>query len=78
MPGSTHDARLADFSVARQATQMAQLRRFRAELIALQPTASATAHERVDYLLILLESRSRLVGPHRAARNATQPEYLRG
>ena len=48
----TYDTLLADFSPQTQAAQMAQLRRFRAELVALQPPAGATAHERVDYLLV--------------------------
>src|SRR5579872_6659199 len=46
------DTRLADFSPASQAAAMARLRAFRNELAALQPPADATAHERVDYLLI--------------------------
>ncbi|HEV3090821.1 MAG TPA: DUF885 domain-containing protein [Candidatus Cybelea sp.] len=48
----TFDARLSDFSPTTLATQMAQLRRFRNELAALVPPAGASAHERVDYLLI--------------------------
>ncbi len=48
----TYDTKLADFSASTQAAQMAQLRRYRNELAALEPPASATAHERVDYLLI--------------------------
>lgn len=48
----TYDARLADYSAQAQAAQFAQLRRYRNELAALQPPATATAHERVDYLLI--------------------------
>ncbi len=48
----TYDARLADYSAAVQAAQMARLRAFRNELAALQPAGGASAHERVDYLLI--------------------------
>jgi len=48
----TYDTLLADFSPQTQTAQMAQLRRFRAELAALQPPAGATAHERVDYLIV--------------------------
>jgi uncharacterized protein (DUF885 family) len=48
----TYDARLADFSAAAQAAQMTQLRRFRNELAALQPSSAASRHEIVDYLLI--------------------------
>ncbi len=47
-----YDTRLADFSASAQRAQMAQLRRYRNELAALQPPAGGTAHERVDYLLI--------------------------
>jgi uncharacterized protein (DUF885 family) len=47
-----YDAALADYSPATQRTQMAMLRRFRNELVALQPPRGASAHERVDYLLI--------------------------
>ncbi len=47
-----YDSRLADYSPATQAAQMAQLRRYRNELAAMQPAQSASAHERVDYLLI--------------------------
>jgi len=47
-----YDTRLADFSAATQAAEMAQLRRYRSELVALQPPPGAGTHERVDYLLI--------------------------
>ena len=47
-----YDTKLADFSPATQAAEMAQLRRYRSELVALQPPPGASAHERVDYLLI--------------------------
>ncbi len=47
-----YDGRLADFSPATDAAQMAQLRRFRNELAALEPPAAASPHERVDYLLV--------------------------
>ena len=47
-----YDGRLADYSPAEQATEMQRLRAFRDELTALQPPASATPHERVDYLLV--------------------------
>jgi uncharacterized protein (DUF885 family) len=47
-----YDTKLADFSPARQAAEMAQLRRYRSELVALQPPSGASPHERVDYLLI--------------------------
>jgi uncharacterized protein (DUF885 family) len=47
-----YDTRLADYSAATQSAQMAQLRRYRSELVALQPPPGASAHERVDYLLI--------------------------
>lgn len=48
----TYDARLADYSAATQAAQMARLRRFRNELAALTPPKDASRHEIVDYLLI--------------------------
>jgi uncharacterized protein (DUF885 family) len=48
----TYDDRLADYSPATQAAQMAQLRAYRNELAALEPPAGASAHARVDYLLI--------------------------
>jgi uncharacterized protein (DUF885 family) len=48
----TYDARLADFAPAVQVVEMVQLRRFRNELVALEPPFSASPHERVDYLLI--------------------------
>jgi uncharacterized protein (DUF885 family) len=47
-----YDAALADYSPAAQRAQMAALHRFRSELAALQPPSVASAHERVDYLLI--------------------------
>ncbi len=47
-----YDTRLADYSPATQATEMTRLRRYRSELVGLQPPPSASAHERVDYLLI--------------------------
>jgi uncharacterized protein (DUF885 family) len=47
-----YDTRLADYSRATQAAQMARLRQFRTELAALQPAPGASRHERVDYLLI--------------------------
>ena len=48
----TYDSLLEDYSPAAQAAEMAQLRKYRNELAALEPPAGATAHERVDYLLI--------------------------
>jgi uncharacterized protein (DUF885 family) len=48
----TYDARLADFSARTQAREMAQVRAYRKELTALQPAPGATAHERIDYLLV--------------------------
>ncbi|MGC1380503.1 MAG: DUF885 domain-containing protein [Candidatus Baltobacteraceae bacterium] len=48
----TYDSRLADYSAQTQAAQMAKLRAFRRQLIALTPPPGASAHERVDYLLI--------------------------
>jgi uncharacterized protein (DUF885 family) len=47
-----YDARLADFSMEAQAAAMARLRGYRNELAALEPPVGASAHERVDYLLI--------------------------
>ncbi len=47
-----YDTKLADFSPAALASQMARLRRYRNELAALLPPRSATRHERVNYLLI--------------------------
>jgi uncharacterized protein (DUF885 family) len=47
-----YDARLADYSPGAQTRQLAQLREYRKELVALEPPAGASAHERVDYLLI--------------------------
>ena len=46
------DNRLADFSPAAQAAQMAQLRAYRNALAALEPPPGASTHARVDYLLI--------------------------
>jgi uncharacterized protein (DUF885 family) len=46
-----YDTLLADYSTATQAAQMRQLRRFRNELAALQPSPGASRHEIVDYLL---------------------------
>ncbi len=48
----TYDDRLADYSPAAQGAQMRRLRVYRNELAALQPPAGASAHSRVDYLLI--------------------------
>jgi uncharacterized protein (DUF885 family) len=48
----TYDTRLADFSPQTQAAQMTQLRAYRNELAALQPAPDASAHDRVDYLLV--------------------------
>ncbi len=48
----TYDAKLAEFSPAEQAASLSHLREFRSELVALQPPAGATPHERVDYLLV--------------------------
>lgn len=48
----SYDGNLADFSAAAQRDDMARLRAFRDELAALVPTASATPHERADYLLV--------------------------
>lgn len=47
-----YDTKLADYSAATQSAQMAQLQRYRGELLALQPPPGASAHERVDYVLI--------------------------
>ncbi|MBV9263706.1 MAG: DUF885 domain-containing protein [Candidatus Eremiobacteraeota bacterium] len=47
-----YDTRLADYSARAQAAQMQQVRRYRNELATLQPSAGASAHDRVDYLLI--------------------------
>jgi uncharacterized protein (DUF885 family) len=47
-----YDGRLADFSPATQAAEMAKLRRYRDQLAGMQPPAGASPHERVDYLLI--------------------------
>jgi uncharacterized protein (DUF885 family) len=48
----TYDDRLADYSPATQAAQMARLRAYRNDLAALEPPAGASPHARVDYLLI--------------------------
>jgi uncharacterized protein (DUF885 family) len=48
----TYDERLSDFSASAQRAQMVRLRAFRNQLAALQPSAEASAHARVDYLLI--------------------------
>jgi uncharacterized protein (DUF885 family) len=48
----TYDDRLADYSPATQVAQMVRLRGYRNELAALQPGSNASAHARVDYLLI--------------------------
>jgi uncharacterized protein (DUF885 family) len=48
----TYDDRLADYSRGAQAAQLAQLRVYRKELAALEPPPGASAHARVDYLLI--------------------------
>ncbi|MBV9233324.1 MAG: DUF885 family protein, partial [Candidatus Eremiobacteraeota bacterium] len=47
-----YDSRLADYSAAAQAAQMRQLREYRNELAALQPSPGASVHERMDYLLV--------------------------
>ena len=43
---------LADYSAAAQAAQMVRLRAYRNQLAALLPPAGASAHDRVDYLLV--------------------------
>ncbi|MGB8907169.1 MAG: DUF885 domain-containing protein [Candidatus Cybelea sp.] len=48
----TYDTKLADFSAAAQAAQMVRLRAYRNQLAALLPPAGASAHDRVDYLLV--------------------------
>lgn len=48
----TYDDQLADYSPARQAAEMAQLRTYRNELAALQPPSGTSPHARVDYLLV--------------------------
>jgi uncharacterized protein (DUF885 family) len=48
----TYDRLLEDYSPAARAAEMTQLRVYRNELAALEPPPGATAHERVDYLLI--------------------------
>ena len=48
----TYDTRLADFSAQTQQAQMVRLRAYRNELASLQPPPGASAHDRVDYLLI--------------------------
>ena len=57
----TYDAQLADFSAQAQADQFAKLLDFRTRLVALQPPAGASAHDRVDYLLMRSRTRRRLV-----------------
>jgi len=47
-----YDDRLADFSAAAQAAQLAQLRKYRNQLAALQPPPGTAPHAFVDYLLI--------------------------
>ncbi|MFZ0032759.1 MAG: DUF885 domain-containing protein [Candidatus Cybelea sp.] len=48
----TYDTKLADYSAAAQAAQMVRLRAYRNQLAALLPPAGASAHDRVDYLLV--------------------------
>jgi uncharacterized protein (DUF885 family) len=48
----TYDSKLADYSPAAQAAQMARLRAYRNQLAALLPPAGASPHDRVDYLLV--------------------------
>jgi hypothetical protein len=52
------DGQLARYSAQAQAEQFAKLLDFRTRLVALQPAAGASAHDRVDYLLL----RSRMEG----------------
>lgn len=47
-----YDSKLADYSPEAQTAAIQRLRAFRDELAGLQPSADATPHERVDYLLI--------------------------
>jgi uncharacterized protein (DUF885 family) len=47
-----YDSQLADFSASAQAAQLQQLRAFRNELAALQPSAGTSPHDTVDYLLV--------------------------
>src|SRR5208282_3064539 len=47
-----YDTKLADYSAAAEAAEMMQLRSFRNELAALEPPSGASAHDRVDYLLL--------------------------
>jgi uncharacterized protein (DUF885 family) len=47
-----YDSKLADFSPQAQTAQLNQLRAFRNELAALLPTANASRHDVVDYLLV--------------------------
>ncbi len=54
----TLDAQLAQYSAQAQADQFAKLLDFRGRLVALQPPAGASVHDRVDYLLL----RSRMEG----------------
>ncbi len=48
----TYDTKLADYSPSAQAAQMVRLRAYRNQLAALLPPARASAHDRVDYLLV--------------------------
>jgi uncharacterized protein (DUF885 family) len=48
----TYDTKLADYSPAAQAAQMMRLRAYRNQLAALLPPSGASAHDRVDYLLV--------------------------
>jgi uncharacterized protein (DUF885 family) len=48
----TYDTKLADYSPAVQAAQMVRLRAYRNQLAALLPPPGASAHDRVDYLLV--------------------------
>ncbi len=48
----TYDTKLADYSAVAQATQMVRLRAYRNQLAALLPPTGASAHDRVDYLLV--------------------------
>ncbi len=48
----TYDDKLSDYSPAVQAAQMVRLRAYRDRLSALLPPAGASAHDRVDYLLV--------------------------
>jgi uncharacterized protein (DUF885 family) len=48
----TYDTELAAYSAQAQAQQFAKLLAFRKDLVALQPPQGASAHDRVDYLLV--------------------------